>query len=185
MADEITNETNEIEEPTPVRRKPGRKPGVKYGTPKVVVQQAQPDLDMMEAMMSRLVSEMKKPTEIEARKMAEEDGQKAKLRQMKIAAAKQEMTVKKMRTENCAHQRPDGKHTWVAQVNQDGYFRPICQICHDELPAIKCSQDQLSGGIGLHTYKGLTKQILLNWAAKSPPPPKPVPQVSIPEEVMA
>jgi protein-disulfide isomerase len=164
------SEENEIPEvEIKIKRKPGRKPGQK-AAPKFEPAPPAPSLSVEQMLM--LVEQMKKPTVLEQSKLDKEEAQNAKMRRMRVEGAMREQQVKDWKAANCTHRsqgsnNQPGKHAFVAQVNADGYFRPICKICHTVFPAIKASNEQVTGGVNLDLRYDLTAEILIAWSRRA------------------
>lgn len=103
--------------------------------------------------MLEFAKEMRKPSELEQRKIDAENAKLMAKAESRRQAATAEMNLREMKRKNCSHSRTDGQHSWVGQVNADGFYRPMCQQCNIVLPAIKATSQQTTDGVNLHTYK--------------------------------
>lgn len=112
------------------------------------------------------VAEMKKPDEYEQEKRNREKEARDKKLKQAVEQGRRDEEMKAMKKATCRHAKPDGKHTWVAQVNADGYFRPTCIQCWSQLSPIKATTEQLTQGVSLHAYPNLTMEALEKWAAQ-------------------
>ena len=110
------------------------------------------------------IKELRKPTEAEQEKMDKEKALAKQKLENRILAAKADEQGKAMRKAGCSHSMPDGKHTWRTQVNQDGYFRPLCVVCNTVLPPIKATLEQIKEGVNLESYKSIDMAMLEKWA---------------------
>lgn len=123
------------------------------------------------AAIRMLVEEMRKPTPEQAAKL-DDDRKKAERKLAdRLNNARAEEQAKEMRKKYCPHGSVTAagvlKHTWRAQVNADGYFRPMCEQCQTQLPKIKATQYQIQNGLDLHRYAGLDVKTLEKWAEES------------------
>lgn len=153
------------------KKKPGRKPKeATAGGPKV-------DNETLELLMAKfsemmqqqregtleLAEALRKPTELEQKKLDEERVQRIKRQAMSVAAAKQKEASELALQALCrseGHANPNGGTRFRAQVNSDGYFVPVCMKCHIQLPRVKATAEEIQNGVMLGNYKGLTEDAL-------------------------
>ena len=159
---EVTPETKEVAKP---KGKPGRKPRqVEAESPKVDLEMVQMLIKQMQEGNRELAAELRKPTELEQKKLDDERESRIKRAQQSIAAAKQKERMDlalqaQCRSEN--HARPDGVTRFRAQVNSNGFFVPVCLKCHIELPPVKATPEEIQNGVMLGNYRGITEEALI------------------------
>lgn len=126
---------------------------------------------MNEANQKNLISaiqELKKPNEFEQEKLDKERKALIAKREERLRIGALHEQQKLMRMLSCAHQRPDGKTAWAAQVNTgDRCFQPMCVQCQSQLPKIPATVDQLQNGVNLNAIPGLDMKVLLEWHKRS------------------
>lgn len=122
------------------------------------------------------IKELKKPTEVEQKKLDQEATKTARQAKERIDLATVEMNRIKYMEENCPHTtyHPGTgveRHLWRAQVhapaNQKPYFVPTCTACRTQLPRIQATPDMLTNGVNLDQYIRLDLDVLKSWAKKS------------------
>lgn len=107
-------------------------------------------------MMKTLVAEMKKPSDLEQKKLDDEKQRSVKTALARANEAKLTAEEKRQQIAHCQHIRPDGKHTFVGQVNSDGFIRGTCIRCPFEFGPIMATQHQKEQGAGLELREHLT-----------------------------
>lgn len=153
-----------------IKRGPGRPPKTEYEQESAPIEAVQavasPETISpgMQEFLQTLVNQMKQPSVLEQKAIEEEAEERRKHAEMRVANAERQERAMKAQQAACGHINKKKQHTFVAQVHSDGYYRPICQICHKEFPKIKASTDQIAGGVNLHEYEGITERHLLSWA---------------------
>lgn len=118
------------------------------------------------------IRELKKPSEEEAKKIADakarqernakqaaEDAKRAEAREAAVRAA-------------CKHVKADGKTYFGGQVNGDGKVRPMCLNCREVLPAIVAPDEWKVNGVNMQApddvaggMNFVNRQNLLAWHA--------------------
>ena len=158
--------------PEKVKGKPGRKP--KAEVPAGV------DLDLVKELIAQmqagntetlrsLASELRKPTELEQKKLDDDKASQLRRAQMAISAAKMKerqdnALIAQCRSENGGHANDNGGTRFRAQVNSNGYYVPLCMKCHLQLPPIKATAEEIQNGVMLGQYKTLTEDQLIQLA---------------------
>lgn len=115
--------------------------------------------------LKQFAADLRKPTDAEQVKLDKERADLERKLQARIKVAMAEEQSKAMLKKACNHAMPNGKHLWRAQVNQDGYFRPICLKCPTVLPPIKATMEQMKEGVDLEQYASIDMDMLEKWAA--------------------
>lgn len=114
-------------------------------------------------MMKTLVTEMKKPSETEQKKLDDEKQRSIKTALARANEAKATAEEKRMQIAHCKHIRPDEKHTFVGQVDSDGFIRGTCIRCPFEFGPISATQHQKENGANLSLIPDLTAAKLSTW----------------------
>ncbi len=129
---------------------------------------AQPAFTMAQVMemMKAFAAELKKPTELEQKKI--DDDRNRLLRQAAIRRneAKIEEEARISTQRGCAHVKRDNSPAWGGQVNSDGYVRPMCTICRKIMPEIKAPVEWIANGVNMQDkeiFPKLTEEMLLEW----------------------
>jgi hypothetical protein len=152
--------SEEMEVPETPKRKGGR--------PRGPAKKAEPSgmtPEQVTAMMTTLVTEMKKPSELEQKKL--EDEQRRRVVSAKARAEESRRTAEEKRQQiaACKHQRPDERHTFVGQVCSDGFIRGTCVRCPYEFGPIKATEEQTKSGVNLNLLPDLTAAKLDAWTS--------------------
>lgn len=151
--------------------KPGRKP-------KAVAAKIAESPELLEMLMERfkemmqanadntqqLAESLRKPTELEQKKLDEEKEQRIRRHQMSIKIAQQEEAMKARKEAACSHANKDG-HLWRAQVNSDGRFIPRCQRCGKTTSPIVAAAGRTA--VEMHLWAGVNVETLENMAKLS------------------
>lgn len=111
-----------------------------------------------------LAAELRKPTEMEQKKLDEEKASQLKRSLNAIAAAKAQDAERSIRQANCTHTRKDGVTCFVGQVNSDGYCVPFCTRCECTTSPIRATDQERINGIQLQQRGNVTRESLENWA---------------------
>lgn len=128
-------------------------------------------------MMKVMATEMRKPTELEQRKLDKEDAFIKKQQLERIELTRVEIQRKEATKRGCAHasvNRATGqvRHAWRAQVctpsHTKPYFIPTCSQCFSQLPPVAATTDMLTGGVNLSDYEGMNMAVLEQWAKTYP-----------------
>ena|SRR5215469_13113116 len=124
-------------------------------------------VDQVAEMMTQVIRTLKEPSDEEKQKKAEETERKKEFARQAKMMAEQEVTQRMAMHQACIHRNAQ-RHTFVAQVTGDGNAVAICQICRKDYKW-RATPDQISQGINLLEYAGLTEQHLLDWEKRFPP----------------
>lgn len=111
-----------------------------------------------------LAAELRKPTELEQKKLDEEKVSQLKRAEMAIAVARAQAEQDAITQSNCTHTRHDGVSCFIGQVNSDGYCIPFCTRCRLTTSPIKANDQERVNGIQLQQRGGVTRESLENWA---------------------
>ena len=137
------------------------KPKNKGGRPRKKVE---PASDFSMDQVRTIISEMKKPTELEQKKIDEDRTRREKMARASAEAARREAEEIRGRIAACQHRREDEKHTFAAHICSDGYIRGNCLRCEYEFGPITATQAQKdSGAVNLHLLPDLTAKQLTAW----------------------
>lgn len=135
--------------------KPGRKPKQVEGVDLAALV-AQLGEQQKETLIE-LAAQLRKPTELEQRKLDQERDSIRKRAEMSVAAAKQHDLQQGAKQSRCPHADKNGITTFVSQVYGDGFWKPFCARCQLQLPAIKATHEEEMGGINLRTWENVTE----------------------------
>lgn len=102
--------------------------------------------------LKAFAQELKKPTEEEARKLAQEREIRERRARESVELAKVELESKRQRQLSCRHRKEDGTHTVRGQIHGDGYVHPICIRCFTEFKPFRPAAEMLTGGVNLGGY---------------------------------
>lgn len=128
-------------------------------------------------MMKTLAAEMRKPTEIEQKKLDKEEAIVARAQQERLEQGKAEVARQLANKIGCRHSstnRATGqvKHAWRGQVStplgRKPFCSPVCSQCFTVLPAFAATSDMISGGVNLSDYETLNMETLEGWAREWP-----------------
>ena len=156
------------------RKKPGRKP--KQAADVVIPpdQLASMLMAQFERMsqdsqgnMAKMALELRKPTELEQKKLDEEHNQLMKRASMSVEVARQkEARHESAMQAQCPHKDKLGDPTFWGQVNSDGRVQPFCSRCGLKTPSWKATPDQIANGVLIRQWKkDLTVAELTQYAA--------------------
>jgi hypothetical protein len=125
--------------------------------------------DEMKDFMTHLISESKKPSELDQKKLDEEQRRRVISAKARADEAFRTAEEKRQQIAFCKHRRPDDKHTFQGHVCSDGFIRGTCVRCPYEFGPIKATEDQMKegGGVNLHMVPDLTAAKLDAWTAKT------------------
>lgn len=131
------------------------------------VHEGPPVTSMSHEQLMELIKAIREPSDEEKEKKAQAvERRKEEVRQS-IQLAEQDMSNQMLLHQACTHN--NGRyHTFVAQNNGDGNTVAICQICRKDYKW-RTTPDQLSQGVNLLEYPGLTEAHLLAWEKQYPP----------------
>lgn len=111
-----------------------------------------------------LVESLRKPTELEQKKLDEDKDKVIKQHAMSVKIAAQQERMKRNKEAACNHSNKDGT-LFRAQLNSDGYFIPICIRCQKQTSPIKAAAGRQA--IEMHQWNGVTPEALENMAKLS------------------
>lgn len=114
--------------------------------------------------MLALAAELRKPTELEQKKLDEEKASQLKRVQMAIAVAKAQEDQDAITQAACTHTRTDGVTCFYGQVNSNGHCVPKCSRCGLQTSPIKATDQERINGIQLQQRGNVTRESLENWA---------------------
>lgn len=103
-----------------------------------------------------LAAELRKPTELEQKKLDEEKTALLKRAEMAVNAAKAKEQEDSRRQGSCAHEDGNGITCFNGQVASDGRWIVECSRCHLPAPKIKATDQERLNGIGLRSWKNVT-----------------------------
>ena len=157
-----------VETPKP-KGKPGRKPKSEMASPNGIDMALVAELiAQMQAgnteQMRTLAAELRKPTDLEQKKIDDEVNQRVRRQAMAIKIAQQEEAMRFRRQNSCSHMNKDGT-LFRAQVNSDGTFTPMCIRCSTTTPPIKAAAGRQV--VEMHMWQGVTVETLKNMAKLS------------------
>lgn len=120
------------------------------------------------------VKELKKPTEAEAKKLAEEQARREKNAESAAKDAKRAHERERAQQAACSHKKGDGSTRWGGQVNGDGKVRFFCNGCFETLPAVTAPQEWVTNGVNCHSaediagaMRHITRDHILQWHAST------------------
>lgn len=148
--------------------------------PAVISAEMQALLLAMQGQTMAAIAEMKKPSieeqeKIDARKGRELDAHRANMRALQA----QEEAMRAQQA-YCSHSKPNGKTSFVGQVNSDNCYRLFCPYCHYTSPPIHATPEQVANGLNLHVLPATAFTIRsLELAAAASLPPDPVRTIPI------
>jgi hypothetical protein len=156
-----------IVEATPDKKKKGRPAKVK----------AEPTVDMdlvkelilqMQAgnteQLKQLAAELRKPTDLEQKKLDDERAALIRRQQQSVTAAKQQAAIVAANQAACAaegHANERGGTRFRGQVNSNGYWIPVCMKCGLQGKPVKATSDEAASGVMLGQWKGINYESLL------------------------
>ena len=155
------------------RKKPGRKPKIQSEVTLAPEQLASLLMAQFERMsqdsqnnMAKMALELRKPTELEQKKLDEEHNQLMKRASMSVEMARQQEAQQSAVQAQCPHKDKLGDPTFWGQVNSDGYVQPFCSRCGLKTPSWKATPDQIANGVLIRQWKkDLTVAELTQYAA--------------------
>lgn len=170
-------EIEEVIAPVKVKGKPGRKP--KQGVENVDLaallgQLLETQGEQTRETLLQLTESLRKPTELEQKKLDEEKESIRKRTINAVNAAKEGERMTMVKQANCNHMqgnngKTDGITTFGGQVNSDGYFVARCAKCYITTLPIKATAGELQGGISLRSWQNVTYEGLNRLAIQRDP----------------
>ena len=130
--------------------KPGRKP------------KAEPSAGMAELLQTvmeqnrLLVAELRKPTDMEQKKLDDERLSLQKRAMMAVQAAKQKEAQDNAKRASCPHKDRNGITCFNGQVTSDGRWAVFCNRCGLPSPRIKATAEERMSGINIRSWENLT-----------------------------
>lgn len=102
--------------------------------------------------MLSLVQEIRKPTDVEQRKIDNDNAILERKREMRRQELLSDEATRKSAQRACLHQKKHPRSgafisAWGGQVNSDGCWHPICTVCQMEGPAVKAPMEWVTGGV--------------------------------------
>lgn len=116
--------------------------------------------------VGRIALELRKPTEIEQRKLDEEHAQLVKRAAMSVEMARQQEATQGAVQAMCPHKDKLGDPTFWGQVNSDGHVQPFCSRCGLKTDRFKATPDQIANGVLIRQWKKDLTVAELNQYAK-------------------
>lgn len=118
--------------------------------------------------MMKAIEKLKEPDEFTKEKQEKERALALANRVSSMQGAIDEERGKEARWFHCKHKKTshgikDPAHAFMGQVNNDGFFRPLCCRCTFVFPRVKATDEQIRNGVGLKDIDGLTAEIMLTW----------------------
>jgi len=122
--------------------------------------------------MMKAISEMKKPTAAEQKKLDDEEKRLARQREIRRSEMIIEEKSRLGAQQACMHKKKSRTGSfvsaWGGQVNSDGYWHPVCTVCQKVGPEVKAPQEWLMGGVNAQDadnviMANMTEEILLQW----------------------
>lgn len=166
----------EVIAPVKVKGKPGRKPKPVEGVDLAALLQQLTESQGKQnrETLLQLTESLRKPTELEQKKLDEEKESVRKRTINAVAAAKEGERITLVTQANCTHMqgnngRSDGITTFGGQVNSNGYWIARCQKCDMKSLPIKATTQELQGGVNLRTWQHVTLEGLNRLAIQRDP----------------
>lgn len=103
-----------------------------------------------------LAAELRKPTEMEQKKLDEEKAKTLKQIEMSVNATKEKDIQDKRKRDGCPHEDGNGITCFNGQVTTGGRWAVFCNRCGTPCPPIKATDSERLNGIGLRTWKNVT-----------------------------
>src|SRR5579859_6556502 len=145
---------------------PAETPKRKGGRPRGSVKKAEGmGFDQVKDLVTSVVAELKKPSELEQKKLDEEQRRRVVSAKARAEESRRTAEEKRQQIAACKHQRPDERHTFVGQVCSDGFIRGTCVRCPYEFGPIKATEEQIKSGVNLNLLPDLTAAKLDAWTS--------------------
>ncbi len=158
-------EDMEVIEAPKVKGKPGRKPKAETSVDmasllQTVMEQNRLLIEQMgkqnaESTLS-LAAELRKPTDMEQKKLDDERLSLQKRALMAVQAAKQKDAQDNAKRAVCPHKDRNGITCFNGQVTSDGRWAVFCNRCGLPAPRIKATQEERMSGINIRSWENLT-----------------------------
>lgn len=137
-------------------------------------------LSQLSEVLKETIRELKAPTAEEAEKKKKEQLQMLERQERSVVNAAREEQNREKGQQFCPHRKRNGQSSWAGQPNQDGYVRYMCLQCLKQMPPVKATQEQLTGGVNAQDPRNplmwnLTEQQIMSWAKyteQNYPPPE-------------
>lgn len=120
------------------------------------------------------IKEFKKPDEYTLQKQEEQRKRELEQRVTRMQSSIAEERASRLRQFSCQHlktshgiKNPD--HAFMGQVNNDGFFRPICGRCQKTFPKMRATDEQIRNGLALNNVPSLSAKVLLSWHIRTMP----------------
>jgi len=138
-------------------------------------------LDFMQLMMKEnreatlaAIQEFKKPDEYTQQQQEEKRKREREERVNRMRGAIAEERGRRQQQFSCLHlktahgiKNPD--HSFMGQVNNDGFFRPVCGRCQKTFPKMRATDEQIRNGLALNNVPNLSAKVLLSWHIRTLP----------------
>lgn len=155
-----------VEVSAKIKGKPGRKPKAESSSVdmaallETVMEQNRLLIEQMGKQNSdstlALAAELRKPTEMEQKKLDEEHKSLRKRMEMAVNAAKQKERQDTAKQATCPHKDRNGITCFNGQVTSDGRWAVFCNRCGLNAPRIKATHEEQMSGINLRSWENMT-----------------------------
>lgn len=170
-------EIAEIVAPVKVKGKPGRKPKQAVENVDLAAllgQLLETQGEQTRETLLQLTESLRKPTELEQKKLDQEKESIRKRTINAVNAAKEGERIIAVTQANCTHMqgnngRSDGITTFGGQVNSNGYWVPMCHKCSITGLPVKATSQELQGGVNLRSWQHVTLEGLNRLAIQRDP----------------
>lgn len=155
-------EMNEVPVEPKVKGKPGRKPKAKAESSSEISALKELVLELVTKMGEQnresqlgLAAELRKPTDMEQKKLDDERESLRKRALMAVAAAKESDRIVKAKQASCPHKDRNGITCFNGQVS-GGRWAVLCNRCQLPAPAIKATHEEQMSGINLRSWENVS-----------------------------
>lgn len=145
------------------KRGPGRPKAEQTDTEKILAMVMEQNRLLIEQMGKQnsdaaiaLAAELRKPTELEQKKLDEEKSALVKRAEMAVNAAKAQEKVLKAKQSTCVHRDKNGITTFNGQVTSDGRWAYICSRCQLPAPRIKATDSERLNGVNIREWENVS-----------------------------
>lgn len=146
------------------KRGPGRPPNKPEPVESEMMQLVREMGRQNQEQLIALAAELRKPTELEQKKLDEEKASHLKRSENAVRAAQAQEQQMAILQANCTHTRNDGVTCFIGQVNSNGYCVPVCTRCGVQTSPIRATDQERINGIQLQQRGNVTRESLENWA---------------------
>jgi hypothetical protein len=121
------------------------------------------------------IKELKKPNELEQKKLNEEKERLRRESEIRVDQARRDEEFRTQAQKACAHKKRDGNSSFGGQVNSDGYVRFVCTQCFLIAPEVKAPDEWIRSGVNAQDpdnafMKQLTLKQIEAWHKLHPKP---------------